>query len=56
VYRVVCANVVCIMSAVVHPKKGHKSWKSGERLTAVLGMIACVDGRLLLSHVVGAAS
>jgi hypothetical protein len=53
-YWVVCANVFWIMLAEIHPKKGCKRWKSGERLTVVLGVTTCVDGggfcyRVLLS-------
>jgi hypothetical protein len=42
-YWVVCSNVFCMMSADIHPKKGRKSLKSGERLTVVLGIIACAE-------------
>jgi hypothetical protein len=50
VYWVVCSNIFCIVSAEIHPKKGHKSWKSGERLIVTLGMIICVikDGTLMI--------
>jgi hypothetical protein len=36
-------NLFCIMSADIHPKKGRKSWKSGEHLKVVLGVKTCVE-------------